>query len=730
MGQQGASMNIDKKPSPIGQVLAGSYKVERLIGEGGMGAVYKATHARLPRQLAIKILDPKVASHPQAMDRFMQEAWVTNGLRHPHIVNVCDFNTTDDGMPYYVMELLNGEDLETRIRREGPLPLPVVSAILNQITSALDAAHNRGVVHRDLKPQNIYLTRHGDSSDHVKILDFSISKVCGGSGLTEQSHIIGTPYYMAPEQARGQVDRVDRRTDIFAVGLLLYEMITGRQAFVGDKPDAVLYQVVHEMPPPIRSWRPEIPEEMAAVVNRAMAKEQEERYPDMRTLALEFTLSVGAEVSREDAVEMLARSPDDLEMLEEHEFEIEVTPAAEASLQETAMGFESLTPGAGENPLDEDVTTVTVPASWPAVSLIDDSMDDEPTRPDRPEPGRLASASLPREESLLDLPGDAFSMPAEIDLGASFPGEASTPPPAAMPPSGQRQVLMTTERVERVDIPGQAGRRHIIMAAVGGAAVAALVIIGWMNWDAGGAPVEATALGGQVRPRTEALEQRGGGGPPVVDTPPPVPPGITPAPLTPHPAPVETGAEARPPEQARIERDRGTARRKARRALRPAPARAAAPSSTASRSPRIKARPNLAALIPSDEGDSEWPENLEKVQRKAAQAARTRAGAASVRASPSRSMGPLKVPRDRLGDEARGRRLFRDRCGKCHGASAPSVKPSRHTMKQWSRYFRRGKHFRRAPLAGHITLPELADVKSFLISAAADSGLGGAAGLR
>jgi serine/threonine-protein kinase len=275
------------------QVLAGTFRVEKVIGGGGMGEVYEAAHTRLPRRLAIKALYAHVATDADAVDRFQQEAWITSELGHPHIVTVCDFNHTPEGLPYIVMELLEGENLEERLQQVGRLALPKVGDILTQAASALQAAHERGIVHRDLKPQNLFLARHGEQDDYVKLLDFGISKVRSSRSIMTHSHIIiGTPWYMAPEQARGRGDQVDRRADIFATGVMLYEMIAGQKPFTGDTPDAVLYQVVHEEPLPLRVLRPEVPLEVEQVVQRAMAKDPFVRFDTMLELAASFNRAI------------------------------------------------------------------------------------------------------------------------------------------------------------------------------------------------------------------------------------------------------------------------------------------------------------------------------------------------------------------------------------------------------------------------------------------------------
>ncbi len=276
-----------------GQVLENTYRVTRLIGEGGMGAVYEAEHSRLPRRFAIKVLFPHVASNEVAVERFHREALITSELGHPHIVDVIDFNHTPEGLPYIVMEFLSGEDLEARMERVGAMSTNSVNRILEQTASALQAVHDRDIVHRDLKPQNVFLCEKEGVDDYIKVVDFGISKIRGaGQALTRAHMVMGTPYYMSPEQAKGHADEADRRADIFAVGAMLYEMLTGRLPFQGETPDVVLYQVVHETPASFQELGLDIPPGVEEAVFTAIAKKPEERWDSMDELAEAFANAV------------------------------------------------------------------------------------------------------------------------------------------------------------------------------------------------------------------------------------------------------------------------------------------------------------------------------------------------------------------------------------------------------------------------------------------------------
>jgi serine/threonine-protein kinase len=248
--------------------------------------VYEVEHARLAGRYALKVLRRERAGDPEAVDRFRREAEVASGLRHPHIVQVIDFDVRSDGAPFLVMERLEGEDLKEHLRRVGPLPLARVASLCEQIASALEAAHERGVVHRDLKPENVFLAAvRGARGDFAKVLDFGISKVRAASTrLTGDRTILGTPHYMAPEQARG-LDAIDGRADQFALAAIAYEMLAGTEAFQGEDATAILYQVVHETPPRLAGATALASPAVDAVLRRGLAKDPAARFPNVTAFA-------------------------------------------------------------------------------------------------------------------------------------------------------------------------------------------------------------------------------------------------------------------------------------------------------------------------------------------------------------------------------------------------------------------------------------------------------------
>jgi tRNA A-37 threonylcarbamoyl transferase component Bud32 len=278
-----------KFDSLVGAVLADRYQIVRRIGEGGMGAVYEAKHTVIGKRVAVKVLLEKFLAKSDFVARLLQEARLASSIGHEHIVDVTDFGTTTDGRSFVVMEFLDGESLAELAIREAPLPIERSLGIARQVASALGAAHAKGIFHRDVKPENIYLVKRGDA-DFVKVVDFGISKAVkpggdeGGEGyrLTHTGLLLGTPLYMSPEQARGEED-LDHRCDIWALGVLLYECLTGEVPFRANNYLGIISQVLTHEPTPPSKLRPElgISGAVEAVVMRAMAKDRARRYQTM-----------------------------------------------------------------------------------------------------------------------------------------------------------------------------------------------------------------------------------------------------------------------------------------------------------------------------------------------------------------------------------------------------------------------------------------------------------------
>jgi serine/threonine protein kinase len=263
----------------IGTVLRGTYEVKRIVDRGGMGIVFEAEQVRLRRKVAVKVLPGHLARDTQALLRFQREAELVSLLQHPHVVQIVDFDTTEGGEPYIVMEFLPGESLAARMHRDGKLPLELAVRIATQAASGLAAVHGAFIVHRDLKPANIFLSQLPTEEAHVKLLDFGIGKRLNASqNLTGENDVIGTPDYMPPEQASGKISHVDQRSDQYSLAVIVYEMLAGRTPFLGDMA-TILSLVVSEEPPPIEDLVPSLPTRVGAVLRRAMAKEPNDRFP-------------------------------------------------------------------------------------------------------------------------------------------------------------------------------------------------------------------------------------------------------------------------------------------------------------------------------------------------------------------------------------------------------------------------------------------------------------------
>jgi serine/threonine-protein kinase len=278
-------------PSLVGTVLGEAYEVTRLIGQGGMGAVYEGVHARLRKRVAIKVMDRNLAANTEALARFRREIDVTAKLAHPNIVQISDFGTVPTGEPYLVMEYLDGEDLERRLARVDRVSFAAAVAIVNQLASALAVTHAEGIVHRDLKPANVFLVKVPGQSDFVKVVDFGISKVLKASTtkLTRAQMIVGTPEYMAPEQAAGKVDEIDHRSDQWSLACIAWHMLVGQQPFVGPDVNSILHQVMNGEPPPLGpALAPLLPGQVEGVLRKALSKRQIDRYPTITAFAKAF----------------------------------------------------------------------------------------------------------------------------------------------------------------------------------------------------------------------------------------------------------------------------------------------------------------------------------------------------------------------------------------------------------------------------------------------------------
>ena len=255
----------------LGDVLGGRYRLVELLGQGGMATIYRATDSELRRDVAVKVLHTEYGHDPDFVARFRQEAHAAASLSHPGIVGVYDFGTDEAG-PYLVMELVDGEDLAALIRRNGPLPPRQAARLVAEVARALDAAHERGIVHRDVKPGNIMLTANG----RVKVTDFGIARAWADARLTLPGTTLGSVHYFSPEQALGEPTTA--ASDIYSLGIVLFELLTGRRPWEGDSAASVAMARISAAPPSVSEIRPSVPPALEAIDRKAMAPEAADRF--------------------------------------------------------------------------------------------------------------------------------------------------------------------------------------------------------------------------------------------------------------------------------------------------------------------------------------------------------------------------------------------------------------------------------------------------------------------
>ena len=278
----------------VGSVLGGRYAVDAVLGKGGMGTVYGAHDKQLERPVAIKVLHDADAMDDVAVKRFRREALALGALGHPHLCTVYDVGALADGVPFLVMERLDGMSLGARLKQLPPLSSALLAHLIAQAGDALSTAHEAGVLHRDIKPDNIYLSRAPGSTWTAKLLDFGVAKFSrngllgdADASLTKTGMVMGTPYYMSPEQARGQRD-IDARVDIYALGVVAYECFAGKRPFAGTPLNLVLVKILSEKPESLARLRPDLDATVISVIEKAMSKNRDYRYASAREFGREL----------------------------------------------------------------------------------------------------------------------------------------------------------------------------------------------------------------------------------------------------------------------------------------------------------------------------------------------------------------------------------------------------------------------------------------------------------
>jgi serine/threonine-protein kinase len=276
----------------VGQTIADKYEIRSVLGSGGMGTVFEAKHKAIGRLVAIKILHPAQIENVTAVKRFHQEAWAAGSIGHPNLCEVYDVGALPNGSPFIVMERLFGTTLSERLDQVKRLAVGDAVIIVMHVLAGLEAVHTRGVLHRDIKPENVFLVERAGFPTTVKLLDFGVSKVVAAelgdwddkSALTKTGVVMGTPYYVSPEQARAVRD-LDARTDLYSCGVMMYEALTGEIPFDAPHFNALLLRILQGNPAPMRTLRPEIPEDLEKVVAKSMAANRDARYPTANDMA-------------------------------------------------------------------------------------------------------------------------------------------------------------------------------------------------------------------------------------------------------------------------------------------------------------------------------------------------------------------------------------------------------------------------------------------------------------
>lgn len=360
----------------IGTIIDNRYRVEALLGEGGMGLVYRATHTGLNKTLAIKVLRSENVRDQEVLARFRREAESASNIGNEHIVDINDFGTMPDGSTYFVMECLEGLDLIDAIDAVQRLHEKRAIHIARQICVALGAAHDAGIVHRDLKPENVFLIRRGEDEDFVKVLDFGIAKVANRPHrLTRDGEVLGTPHYMSPEQCAG--DQIDHRTDIYALGVLLYEMVTGHVPHDADTMMGILTKQMYEDPVPPRVRVSKLSAELERIIMRSLEKKPAQRYRTMVEMEADLAaLHAGLEPAGPDTITLKPL----IEPASKRSRKAPAVLGLVGLLVLASVGLAAFVFGSGDVPIEEAAPTSEAVAP-PATKVVEaDEIDAAPER--------------------------------------------------------------------------------------------------------------------------------------------------------------------------------------------------------------------------------------------------------------------------------------------------------------------------------------------------------------
>jgi serine/threonine protein kinase len=425
----------------VGTILAGKYRVERVLGQGGMGIVVKATHLQLEQPVALKFLQPRGMENPAIVARFAREAKALAKLKSDHVAHVTDVGHLESGAPYIVMEYLDGEDLSSLLERRGPLPVDEAVGYVLQACEGMAEAHEARIVHRDLKPANLFLATSGDgSAPVVKVLDFGIAKALDddtAGALTKTSSVFGSAYYMAPEQMRN-AKACDERTDVWALGVILYELLTGRVPFEGESVHQVVAAVLEKNRLAVHALRPDVPPELEAVIDRALVNDPGARTASVVELArgiLPFAPQLAASLVR------IRRSPG----VEAQGAGVSYAPSGSAGQDRIALANARTEVATGTSPSTDAAIAATMrrPVDGPAGTA--------PPVVDGPRPAKRSGAvfGLVGGVVLVGLSIVGYRMSLEsstpADLPSSTPIRASVEAVPSMSPSSSLHPVDTAQ---------------------------------------------------------------------------------------------------------------------------------------------------------------------------------------------------------------------------------------------------------------------------------------------
>ncbi len=443
---------IDSPVRP-GDVLGGKYVVERVLGAGGMGVVVAARHAQLKQRVALKFLLPAACEAPGAIERFLREGQAAARITSEHVARVTDTGVLESGSPYLVMEYLEGKDLGELVAEQGPLPVETAVDYVLQACEAIVEAHQLGIVHRDLKPANLFLTRRNDGSPLVKVLDFGISKTEGGSSahLTSTTTLMGSPRYMSPEQMVSAKD-VDARTDIWALGIIAFELLSGEPVWKADTVQGLCALIATAPPPRLRDLAPSVPAELEQVIERCLAKPRNERIPSIADLALALmpVAPTHTRLSIERILRVAGRS-------------VDLAPARPESIVGATGELPVSAPSTGSSKRVLRAALLVVLSAGLAVVVTLALQRQVRTDPgivlDRNAEGKVASPGpssvpSPPEPPLPDASSSAearLSVPP--DVKNQTPAEVTSAPPTKAPTSPRRRIPKTFVPADLVDLP-------------------------------------------------------------------------------------------------------------------------------------------------------------------------------------------------------------------------------------------------------------------------------------